>query len=235
MPLNDWFSTIRDQQFGKLDTRTLAENLDKVYQTSNCQRLNNNFPRQVILITNTKPLDYRDVTKVINGAQTCQDDHNRTFTIGIDDVSMSLCEDISVGTGGKAEFCCNHETFFDCFQRQVSRAQSKPSYKLSKFNASISGIDPKAVRDPRDFTDSGFYSVELESHIFGGQPTIDIGSALNSRIAHIQTGFIINDIDDLKTYQPHVKLDIAIERLETGDCIQTADCTIRVRDRQSTK
>lgn len=215
--LRNWFSTMRDQQFGKLDTGSLAQKLGDMYQSPY-----NNSPRQIILITNTKPLDYRDVTQVINGARAIDTEHNRTFAIGIDDVSMSLCEDISQQTGGKAEFCCNHLTFAGYLQKQVSRALSKPSFRLSEFNVSVTGIDPQMVRDPSDFIDSGFNTVQLGSHIFGGLPTVDIGSDLEGCVAHIQTGLILEEFDHLET-KPIVKLDVAIESLETEELLRTAD------------
>lgn len=221
--LENWISEMKNQKFGKLDNCILAERLGELYERPNDE----SCPRQIILITKIKPLNYDDVKQVTNAARAIDLLHNRTFVTGIDDVSMSLCEDIAKNTGGQAEFCCNLESFSDCFRKQISLASSKPSHKLSKFNASIT--DHQIVCDPSDFRDSGFHTAtHLWNPIFDGQPSIDIGSNLDSRITNIQTGFILNDLESI----PVVNLDIAIESLETGIITTTSNFSAQVPEAQ---
>jgi len=216
----EWLLRMTNKQFGKMDTSCLASKLEETYQSPRDE----NCPRQVILITNTKPLNYSDVSRVSNDARAADLQHNRTFTIGIDDVSMSLCEDIAQNTGGKAVFCSNTEMFDGYLHRQVLQASSMPSHRLSIFNATVDG-----QREPSNFSDTGFFTTTQQyTPIFDGRPSVDIGSNLDSGVMHIQTGFIIDDLDS----ERNVRLHVAIESLETGNSTTTANVSTEINEAQ---
>ena len=137
------------------------------------QTLDNDYKRQVFLITDAAIYDSRELTKLVKehyentpkadgSLSHVPDPHNRFFVLGVGNgVSKSLCEDLANAGGGVAAFAQADTMVAEKAARLLAYAVRKPPLTVKNVSFDVQLFDGNQMIHPIDLVDNSGFSNNL--------------------------------------------------------------------------
>ena len=170
--------------------------------------LDQEYKRQVLLITDAGIYDCRNITKLVKNhyensprddgtVPTNDDPQNRFFVLGVGSgVSKSLCEDIANAGGGVAAFCQADASVEEKTARLLAYAVRRPPLAVRNEKFEVELLNGNQAIEPINL-DQGADAVQptgFPNNIFNGTSMGPIGQNLTEEVTHFKYGCVLDDI-----------------------------------------